>query len=513
MKHYILLFTILLAACANGREATYQDLLTQFQNAPTPEYYRTEVAKTVPKPENDKQAETDVFLTEMEAKVLKFQEEFQAQLESEIPIPEPFYTPTEASLELTTEGGQAEARLAEQINLDLLLGVAYASSPSIKIARENLRATFEQYPQSVYLDNLLRQYNAFTKQLDTKVGQPRHKGMVATKFPFPDTLALKGQIITEDVQIAQKELDIALRELVTNIKLAYYDYLYLNQAIVLNQQNQQLLGHTIQIAQAKFRAGIGKYHSVITAQVEMSKLSDAIITLEEQRETVIARINTLLNRPADAKLGMPQPLMDEEVAQSLAELYTLALKSRQEIQKHKLAIGKLNLMIQLASRMTYPDPTLGASYFEDRMKLPPTFSTQRRLNTANSASFARKDAYVREVEITTRAMQQQLTELENTVRFTVKKHHFGLETAKRSIALYRNTLLPQAQSALEAANTAYQAAQVDFITLLDAQRTLLTLRLGEQGALRDHRHHLAQLEQAGGQILPKQPLELTIEEE
>lgn len=513
MKHYILFVSVLLVACASGRKTTHQDLLTQFQNAPLPEYYRTQVAQAAPKPEIDKQAETDAFLTQVEAKVLKFQKEFQAQLESESPIPEPFYTPPTALLELITEREQAEARLATEINLDLLLTFAYASSPSIKVARENLRAILEQYPQSVYLDNLLRQYNAFTKQLDTKVGPPRHKEMVATKFPFPDTLALKGQIITEDVQIAQRALDIALRELVTDIKLAYYDYLYLNQAISLNQQNQQLLGQMVRIAQAKFRAGIGKYHSVITAQVEMSKLSDSIITLEEQRETVIARINTLLNRPADAKLGRPKPLMNEEVAQSLPELYPLALKSRQEIQKHKLAIGKLNLMVQLASRMTYPDPTLGASYLEDRMKLPPTFSTQRRLNTANSAAFGRKDAYLREVEIRTHAMQQQLTELENTTRFTVKKHHFGLETAKRSITLYRNTLLPQARGALEAANTAYQAAQVDFITLLDAQRTLLNLRLGEQGALRDHRHHLVQLEQAVGQILPKQPLELTIEEE
>ena len=30
------------------------------------------------------------------------------------------------------------------------------------------------------------------------------------KFPFPGTLALKGQIITEEVLIAQKEFEIAL---------------------------------------------------------------------------------------------------------------------------------------------------------------------------------------------------------------------------------------------------------------------------------------------------------------
>ena len=521
---WFLSLPILLLACANGRQATYQALLTEYQNASTPDYYRAEVTKSVAKPIIDAQVEKEAFLTEVEAKVLKFQKEFQAQLESETPLPAPFYDfsgpQTKAYLELATNREKAETILAEPIDLELLLAIGYVWNPDIKASRQALRATLEQYPQATYLDNVLRQYNAFTKQLDTKIGRPRHKEMTSMKFPFPDMLALKGQIVTEDVQIAQREIDITLRDLVTDIRLAYSDFLYLTEAIRINQENQQLLRQMIQIAQAKFRAGIGKYHSVIMAQVEFSKLSDSILTLEKQRETTIARINTLLNRPADAPLGMPKPPVHEEVVQPLADLYTVALKSRQEIQQQKLTISKMNLMIQLATRMAYPDTTLGASYFEERMKLstgtlkmPPTFSTQRTLNMENSASFGRKDAYIREVEIKVGAMEQMLSGLENKTRFAVKKHHFGLETAKRSIVLYRNALLPQAQDALDTANTAYQAAQIDFISFLDTERTLLKFRLEEQRAFRDHRHHLAQLEQAVGQVLPKQPLELTIEEE
>ena len=521
---WFLSLPILLLACANGRQATYQALLTEYQNASTPDYYRAEVTKSVAKPIIDAQVEKEAFLTEVEAKVLKFQKEFQAQLESETPLPAPFYDfsgpQTKAYLELATNREKAETILAEPINLELLLAIGYVWNPDIKASRQALRATLEQYPQATYLDNVLRQYNAFTKQLDTKIGRPRHKEMTSMKFPFPDMLALKGQIVTEDVQIAQREIDITLRDLVTDIRLAYSDFLYLTEAIRINQENQQLLRQMIQIAQAKFRAGIGKYHSVIMAQVEFSKLSDSILTLEKQRETTIARINTLLNRPADAPLGMPKPPVHEEVVQPLADLYTVALKFRQEIQKQKLTISRMNLMIQLATRMAYPDTTFGASYFEDRMKLssgtlkmPPTFPTQRTLNLGNSASFGRKDAYIREVEIKVGAMEQMLAGLENRTRFAVKKHHFGLETAKRSIVLYRNALLPQAQDALETANTAYQAAQIDFISFLDTERTLLKFRLEEQRAFRDHRHHLAQLEQAVGQVLPKQPLELTIEEE
>ena len=66
---------------------------------------------------------------------------------------------------------------------------------------------------------------------------------------------MKGQVITEDVLIAQKEFEIALRDLVTEIKLAYYDYLFVIEATRINEENQKLLQQMIAIAQTKFRVG------------------------------------------------------------------------------------------------------------------------------------------------------------------------------------------------------------------------------------------------------------------
>ena len=516
IKISLIILTVLVSGCANHRLETYQELRdTKIQQ---PAYYYTEIEKKISNTESDPIVEPDQFLSEIEAKVLKYQKQWQAQLESETPMPNLFYDLSTDTMktyrELAASPEAARARLAEPIALELLVALGYEWSPGLKSAREKIRAILEQYPQAVYLENVLRQYNAFTKQLDTKVGPMRHKEMMAMEFPFPDTLALKGQIITEDVLIAQKEFEIALRDLVTEIRSAYYDYLFVVEATRINEENRKLLQQMIAIAQTKFRVGQGKYSNVIMAQVELSKLANVIITLEEQRETIIARLNTLLNASADLPLGVPMPIEEERVIPTLAELYALAVQKRQEIQKHKLVISKMGLVVEMAKRMTYPDPTLGASYFENRTipdlkhteKMPMTFMTQRTLNPANTAWFGHRNSYIHEMDVKIEAMEHRIEELESKLRFVVKKHHFGMETANRSIRLYRQTLLPQARQALDAANTAYQAAQIDFLSFLDAQRTLLNLRIEEQRALRDYHQHLTQLEQAVGVILPKQPL-------
>ena len=512
----LMTITVLIGGCAKHRLETYQELRSTALEQPG--YYYEEVEKNIAAPESELSTEPDPFLSEIEVKLLKYEKEWRAQLESETPMPDLFYDLStdlvKAYRQLASAPEEAKTRLAQSIELELLVAFGYEWNPGLKSAREKIRAVLEQYPQAVYLENVLRQYNAFTKQLDTKAGPMHHKEMVAMKFPFPGTLTLKGQVITEDVLIAQKEFEITLRDLVTEIKLAYYDYLFIIEATRINEENQKLLQQMIAIAQTKFRVGQGKYSNVIMAQVELSKLAETLITLEQQRETIIARLNTLINVSADLSLGPPMPVEEESVTLTLADLYKLAAKNRQEIQKQRLAISKMSLMIEMAKQMTYPDATLGSSYFENRAmadlkhtyKIPMTFSTQRTLNPANTAWFGHRNAYIHEMDVKIEAMEHRIDAIENNLRFVVKKHHFGMETASRSVRLYRQTLLPQARQALDAANTAYQAAQIDFLSFLDAQRTLLKLRIEEHRALREYRQHLAQLEQAVGVVLPKQPL-------
>ena len=444
---------------------------------------------------------------------------FQMKEEQVVSAPEPFYDfSSDQSMEyrsLVKDDEGMNKRLAEPVNLDLLLSLAFERNQGLQAAYRKIEATLEQYPQAAYLDNILLQYNAFTKQLDTKIGKQRHKEMVAMKFPFPDMLTIKGNIVTQDVLLLQKDAEIVLRDLITDVRLAYYDYLFVDESLSITRENQELIQQIILIATAKFRAGTANYQSILKAQVGLSRLSDSILTLAEKRQMLVAKINTLLNRPPDAPLGSAESLESLDVTLPLDELYVLGTEHRQEIQKQKIAISKMELMIEMAGKMSTPDASTGNAYFEDRTRIrsgtdmmPMTFMTKRTVNPRTSAWFAKDDAYVREVEVKVEAMEQMITNMEDKTRFMVKMHHFGADTAKRSIALYENTLLLQAKQSLEAAFAAYQAAKVDFLNLLDAQRTLLNFQLAKQKALLTHRQHIAQLEQVVGVALPKQALDL-----
>ncbi len=504
------LLPLLLSACGSALQNDYHSMLESASSPPETEYYRSEVSRPIePLAEEDTSAK---WIEELEKLIQAEEEQAVQRLESLYDFNSP------QSMEyrsLAQNEDRMEAILAESVNLDLLLNLAYEKNQGLQAARRKVEAALEQYPQAAYLDNILSQYNAFTKQLDTKIGPQRHKEMVAMKFPFPDMLAIKGEVVTQDVQMLQKDSEIALRDLITDVRLAYYEYLFVDESLDITRENQELLKQVLQIVTAKFRAGIENYGSLLKAQVELSRLSDSILTLEEKRGMLIARINTLLNRPPGAPLGSAEPLDYLSVTLSLEELYQKGVQHRQEIQKQRIAISKMELMIQMAKKMSSPDASTGASYFEDRgalrtgtEKMPPTFMTNRSVNPRMAVWFGKDDAYVREIEVRLDAMRQMVTNMEDKTRFMVKLHHFGASNAKRTVSLHDNTLLPQAQQALEASNTAYQAAKMDFLSLLDAQRTLLNFRLAKLRALWDYRLHVAKLEQTVGIVLPKQVMEL-----
>ncbi len=504
------LLSLFLVACGVPTQESYQRALEQVNSPSEPEYYQNEVNRPV------KQAvapESTVKWIEELEKLAQMQQQQRSQ------ALEPFYdfeSPENIEYRrLAKSRDEMEARLAEPINLDLLLSLAYERNPGLQAAYRKIEAALEQYPQAAYLDNVLSQYNAFTKQLNTKIGPPRNKEMMAMKFPSPDMLTIKGHIVTQDVQLIQKDAEIVLRDLITDVRLVYYEYLFVHRALAITRDNQGLLDQMLQIATAKFRATSGNYPSILKAQVEFSKLSDSILTLEERKETLTARINSLLDRSPDAPLGSPEAPAHVEVTLPLEKLYALGIEHRQEIQKQKLAISKMELMIQMVRRMSTPDASTGASYFEDRtalrtgtQKMPPTFMNERTVNPRTSAWFAKDDAYVREVEVKVDAMERMIANMEDKTRFKVKLHHFGANTAKRTVVLYEHTLVPQAQQSLEAVNIAYQAGEVDFLNFLDAQRTLLMFSLEREKALWSHRRHTAQLEQTVGKELPKKRLDL-----
>jgi len=101
-----------------------------------------------------------------------------------------------------------------------------------------------------------------------------------------------------------------------------------------------------------------------------------------------------------------------------------------------------------------------------------------------------------------RKTAQQKTQTENTIIARAEQVLYDFDDSDRKIKLYGDILVPKAEELLGASETAYAAETIDFLSLIDAQRTLLDFQLQYERAVTDNQQKLAELEMLAGTQLP-----------
>src|SRR5258706_5943239 len=96
------------------------------------------------------------------------------------------------------------------------------------------------------------------------------------------------------------------------------------------------------------------------------------------------------------------------------------------------------------------------------------------------------------------AAKSELDAMKNAALLETREMYIKARAAEKSLTIYRDGLLPQAEQSFSSAVAAYQTGQANFMTLLEAQRTIRDARLGYYKASVEYEQSLVDLEKAVG---------------
>jgi outer membrane protein TolC len=145
--------------------------------------------------------------------------------------------------------------------------------------------------------------------------------------------------------------------------------------------------------------------------------------------------------------------------------------------------------IQLAYKARIPDTSVG---FMADVKLNPVL--YRPWGTVSIPLWRDKlAAQVAEAQANKRAGEARLTEQQINLAVDVAERAFVYRQTTRNLGLLQRVLVPKQRQSLEAARSAYLAAQVDFLNLAEAEQTLLRFNLDEVEARTQRELSLAEL--------------------
>jgi outer membrane protein, heavy metal efflux system len=324
------------------------------------------------------------------------------------------------------------------------------------------------------------------------------------KLPFFGKLGLKGEIAGQEVKMIEEELRAKEQEIVAKVKSAYADYFMASKNVEIYKELLELVRYTSTTAEGLYQVGRAPQQDVIKALLERTELLNKLIWAEKELTTSQAKLNTLLSRSPGSLLGQPVEPAPAPFDLRAADLEKLAIEQRPEVRALESSIGKSEKAIELAERnRKYPDFMVGLQYWFAPDQSPKHMYAPMVTLTLPFSPWTkgRHDYEIEEALAERQAAKATLLAMRNMTLFEVKEMSAKVEAAMKSIAVYRDGLLPQAEQSFQAAVAAYQAGGVNFMTLLDAQRTMRDVRMGYYKALVEYEQSRADLERAVGKQL------------
>ena len=394
----------------------------------------------------------------------------------------------QALLPAGKEPSLAKEVLAGDFTLEDLEVLALVRNPGVRGAERSLQASLEAYSQVGNLDEILRQYSAFTEGLMTGIGPMEGGESLELKFPFPGVLALKGEIVTQEVTASKEMLGIARKAAVTQVRQAYWELLFTIRAQKINEEMLVRLTHLEAVARVRYETGKTSFQDLIKIQIETGKLGEELRTLREEQKNFEAKIREIIDLPPETKMGLPAARTPPFEVPSLDDLYRLALDQRQEVRQLRAMAGKMERMIEMAETMIYPPSSLNLALFQDeainqvgtmRMKEPFPAKTAASVGAGlpRMPWYGTNDAYLRETRQRLAALREDLKRTEDETLFKVRESWFRLDRARRQETLYSQRVVTLSQAALVVSTRAYETGTIAFADVIESYLGWLNNRL------------------------------------
>jgi outer membrane protein, heavy metal efflux system len=292
-------------------------------------------------------------------------------------------------------------------------------------------------------------------------------------IPVAGKLGLSGRVAEAQAQATAERAVEVFWDVRAEAAMSFYDLYATDRALEVARETMRLLQDVLRIAEAMYRVGEGRQADVLRAQVEIARMVEDTLRMTAMRTGMAARLNAVLDRATDTPVPSPAlPALPDSVP-SLATLVEASEAYRPMVQAARRDVEAAAAQTLLARREIWPDLTVGLQYAQrgsdmgtERMgsvmlgASVPVFAAQRQLRMRQEMAAMR------------RMGEAELLAMRAKTRGEVTKAFADLVRARNLAALYRTTIIPQAEATVASALAAYRVGTVDFMTLLDDRMTV-----------------------------------------
>ena len=367
-------------------------------------------------------------------------------------------------------------------SLNSYMAFALARSPELRASFERWRAATMRISRARRIPEPIIKYSYFVRSVETRVGPQNHKLSLMQSFPWPTALSAGADAASAAARAAQRRFDAEVLEVKQAVADAYWRLWLLHEDHRLKNEHDLVLETLAGSVRGRVRTGdasladlnqvdlgIARHHDHHGAHREAERVAQAellrAIGAASRDENLMATDTPFEGLPADGD----QALHRDARQHPRIEAAELMASSSESQVRAEAADRAPSLLAGLDWIVTGKAPTVLGQSGQDAVIVTAGLSVPLwgpNYRDAMGAARAEGAAHLADRDAALYAADAQLEAAMSAVR-----------DAQRRIDLYRNTLIPQAETTFQSVLGGYQSGRSTVASALLAQKDLLELQL------------------------------------
>jgi outer membrane protein TolC len=320
---------------------------------------------------------------------------------------------------------------------------------------------------------------------------------VSQDIPGPGKLRLQKSEAEKDADYSRHRLESAERAVEEKVREIYYELFYHSRTLAILDRNQDELKQIQQIAEARYRLGQGLQQDLIKAQLQTTEILKEHAMHHQEEDTEQLQLKQMLGRDPDSRNIDIGEVKATQLQLDASQLSQLADSGSPDLAADRAMEERSAEALKLAHQGYWPDFTVGYSF----EKTGPGFNDYYMLSLGAKVPlyFWRKQTpAIEQAALEAESAREQVRATQLQVSSDGEGSLVAMRTAERIMSIYRDGLIPQAESSEASAMSAYRVGKVDFQTLLSSVLDLQNLRQEYYRSLADHEIAIAKIQQVIG---------------
>ena len=292
-------------------------------------------------------------------------------------------------------------------------------------------------------------------------------------LPLGGKLRLAGRVASNSADAARARATDVRWDVRARAAMQFYDLYATESQLSIARETKRLVQDIAKISQSMYSVGEAKQADVLRAQVEIARMTEDITRMESMRASMASKLVATLDLPLTA---MPQSARAPALPDTLPSVEILAAEAEQ--RRPMVIAGEKDLAAataqeRLARKEIWPDLQVGLQYGWRTGEM----GTEKMGSLMLGASvpiYARSRQFrMRDETAAMRKMSEaDVAAMRAETRGRMAELYADFTRARNLRALYRTTILPQAEATVTASFAAYRVGDVNLMTLLDNQMTV-----------------------------------------